>query len=126
MNQMLRTKAMREREEEQRLRKYKFSLIRIKFPDNLVLQGTFSVHDNFQTVVDFVRENLINNERPFSLIKLPDIKFTEDSYDETLLKLGLFPTALLMFVWKSESREKTCNESVGYLKEELLSIIQPV
>ncbi|XP_071859955.1 GDI interacting protein 3 [Bombus fervidus] len=124
-DQMLRTKAMRERDEKQRLRKYKFSLIRIKFPDNLILQGTFSIHESFQNVVNFVSENLINNERPFSLKKLPQTIFSEDSFDKTLLELELFPAVILMFFWKSKSEETSHNESVGYLKEELLSIIQP-
>ncbi|KAK1117724.1 hypothetical protein K0M31_015666 [Melipona bicolor] len=123
-DQMLRTKAMRERDEKQRLRKYKFSLIRIKFPDNLILQGTFSVHENFQNVVNFISENLINNERPFSLKKLPQTVFNEDCFDKTLLELGLFPATLLMFSWKI-SEETSHNESIGYLKEELLSVIQP-
>ena len=35
---MLRTKAMREREEMKERRKYRFALIRIRFPDGLVLQ----------------------------------------------------------------------------------------
>ncbi|XP_003485827.1 UBX domain-containing protein 6 [Bombus impatiens] len=124
-DQMLRTKAMRERDEKQRLRKYKFSLIRIKFPDNLILQGTFSIHESFQNVVNFVSENLINNERPFSLKKLPQTTFSEDSFDKTLLELELFPAVILMFSWKSKSEETSHNESVGYLKEQLLSIIQP-
>ncbi|CAL7947213.1 unnamed protein product [Xylocopa violacea] len=124
-NQMLRTKAMRERDEKEKLRKYKFSLIRIKFPDNLILQGTFSVHENFQNVINFVSENLINNDRPFSLKRLPETTFGEDSFHKTLLELGLFPAALLIFVWENKSGEITYNESAGYLKEELLSIIQP-
>ncbi|CAK9796060.1 UBX domain-containing protein 6 [Anthophora quadrimaculata] len=126
LNQMLRTKAMRERDEEQRLGKYKFSLIRIKFPDNLILQGTFSVHENFQNIINFVSENLIDPTRPFSLKQLPDTTFHEDSFNKTLLELGLFPAALLVFFWKNNSEETKDNESVGYLKEELLSIFQPV
>ena len=35
---MLRTKAMREREEQREKRKYRYTLIRIRFPDGLVLQ----------------------------------------------------------------------------------------
>lgn len=120
---MLRTKEMREREAKGRLNKYKFSLIRIKFPDNLILQGTFSVHETFQNVVNFVTENLINNERPYSLRKLPSTTFHEDSFGKTLLELDLFPSTTLMFFWKNKS-ETNHNESVGYLKEELLSFVE--
>ena len=35
---MLRTKEMRERDRLQGLRKYRYSLIRVKFPDNIILQ----------------------------------------------------------------------------------------
>ena len=35
---MLRTKAMRDREEQKEKRKYRYTLIRIRFPDGLVLQ----------------------------------------------------------------------------------------
>ncbi|XP_017891285.1 UBX domain-containing protein 6 [Ceratina calcarata] len=130
-NQMLRTRKMRERDKEQERKKYKFALIRVKFPDNLILQGTFSVHENFQSVVDFVTENLVCNDKPFCLRQLPDTTFNKDSFDKTLLDLGLFPAALLMFVWADASRQQQqqqqgkCNESSGYLKEELLSVIQP-
>lgn len=34
----LRTKAMREKDEQREIRKYKFALIRIRFPDGLYLQ----------------------------------------------------------------------------------------
>ena len=35
---MLRTKAMREKEEKRERKKFRFALIRIRFPDGLVLQ----------------------------------------------------------------------------------------
>ena len=35
---MLRTKAMREKEEQREKRKYRYTLIRIRFPDGFVLQ----------------------------------------------------------------------------------------
>ncbi|XP_003699394.2 GDI interacting protein 3 [Megachile rotundata] len=121
-DQMLRTKAMRERDEKQRLRKYKYSLIRIKFPDDLILQGTFLVHEKFRNVVNYVSENLIKANRPFCLKKLAGPTFNEDSFDKTLLELELFPAALLVFFWQHSAD----TESAGYLKEELLALIQPV
>lgn len=120
--QMLRTKAMRERDEKQRLRKYKYSLIRIKFPDDLILQGTFLVHEKFQNVINFVNENLIKANRPFYLKNLARPMFEENLFDKTLLELELFPTALLIFFWQ----HTVDTESAGYLKEELLALIQPV
>ena len=46
---MLRTKAMREREEMKERRKYRFCLIRVRFPDGLVLQVTQIIFQLFGT-----------------------------------------------------------------------------
>ena len=49
---------MREREEQREKRKYRYTLIRIRFPDGLVLQGTFSVYEHFSAVTEFVQDCL--------------------------------------------------------------------
>lgn len=41
-NAMLRTKAMREKEEQRERRKYNYTLLRIRLPDGNLLQGTGS------------------------------------------------------------------------------------
>merc|ERR1712142_990267 len=51
---MLRTKAMREKEEAKVKRKYKYCLIRVRFPDGWILQGTFSVYEPVSAVSEFV------------------------------------------------------------------------
>lgn len=121
-NQMLRTKAMREREHERDLQKYKFSLIRIKFPDDIILQGTFGVHEKFQAVIDFVTENLTNSTRPFTLKELPHRSFTNDCFDKTLIELKLVPAVVVSFFWENKQDK---DESEGYLKEDILQYIQP-
>lgn len=45
-NAMLRTKAMREREEQRERRKYNYTLLRVRLPDGILLQGNIS---NFNT-----------------------------------------------------------------------------
>jgi hypothetical protein len=37
---MLRTKAMREKEEQREMRKYRYAVIRVRFPDGILLQVT--------------------------------------------------------------------------------------
>lgn len=54
---MLRTKAMREREAARDLRRYKFCIIRVKFPDNIILQVRINL--KFCCVVIFFYQNLI-------------------------------------------------------------------
>ncbi|KAH0945432.1 hypothetical protein HN011_010934 [Eciton burchellii] len=123
-NQMLRTKAMRERDEQRALKKYKFAILRIKFPDGIILQGTFSVYEKFQSVADFVAENLVDDKVPF-LLSTPDgIKLLEECNNKTLLELRLIPTAILEFSWNADM--ENLNKPKEYLKEEILSYIQAV
>lgn len=120
-NQMLRTKAMRERADERELRKYRFTLIRIQFPDNIILQGTFSVYDKYRDVLDFVKENLFDPDIPFCLIMSIKQIIQENDYDKTLLDLKMVPTYLLKFHCKDDARKNTVQ---GYIKETVLCLIQ--
>ena len=48
---------------------YYFSYLshRVRFPDGLILQGTFGVYEKFGEVMKFVRGHLTNDWRPFFL-----------------------------------------------------------
>lgn len=125
-NQMLRTKAMREKDEQRILRRYRFAVLRIKFPDGLILQGTFVVNEKFQNVLEFVAENLAYDEVPFSLMTPDGIKLVEECFDKTLLELRLIPTAILEFSWNTPDGSSCSNTPTGYLKEEILAYIQSI
>ncbi|GFO23227.1 ubx domain-containing protein 6 [Plakobranchus ocellatus] len=95
---MLRTKAMRERDEQRELRKYRYALLRVRFPDGVILQGVFRANEPMKNVFDFLRENLQNNWIPFHLTTSTGSKL--DGEDETTLAaLGLAPATLLNFSW---------------------------
>ncbi|KAK3102614.1 hypothetical protein FSP39_012651 [Pinctada imbricata] len=93
---MLRTKAMRERDEQRELRKYRFVLIRVKFPEGIILQGTFKAVDKLSNLFEFVRENMANDWMPFDLVSGGQ-KLTEQ--DMTLAELGLAPAAVVNFTF---------------------------
>ncbi|XP_046388902.1 UBX domain-containing protein 6 [Ischnura elegans] len=141
---MLRTKAMREREELRERKLYRYSLIRIRFPDGVLLQGTFSVYERFSTVVEFVQENLLVENKTFVLI-LPsgdrissvihpfesksaadkdndsgEGKPVED--DKTLMDLHLVPNAVLHFSWEKGTKD----EREEYLKPDVMILLKPV
>ncbi|XP_071445368.1 UBX domain-containing protein 6 [Hetaerina americana] len=141
---MLRTKAMREREEQRERKLYRYTLIRIRFPDGVLLQGTFSVYERFSNVVEFVQEHLLIEDRSFLLIlpsggkissdilniekkssaekddKTGDNKLDED--DKTLLDLHLVPNAVLLFFWEKEAVE----EGEEFLKPDVMILVKPV
>ncbi|CAH1784208.1 unnamed protein product [Owenia fusiformis] len=94
---MLRTKAMRERDEQRELRKYRYTLLRIRFPDDIILQGIFRALDKLQSVMEFIRENLENDWMPFMLNTSTGQKLTNEECN--LAELGLAPAAVLNFTW---------------------------
>ncbi|KAL3285512.1 hypothetical protein HHI36_000043 [Cryptolaemus montrouzieri] len=120
----LRTKAMREKEELREIRKYKFALIRIRFPDGLYLQGTFSVYEKFSEVLEFVQSNL-DLELPFVLAAPTGHKFEEPDNEQTLLQLKLVPATILNFQWEANiANSIPSTESMSYLKPEVMMTVQ--
>ncbi|XP_045506943.1 UBX domain-containing protein 6 [Colias croceus] len=128
-SQMLRTKAMREKDELREMRKYKFAIIRIRFPDGILLQGTFSVYEKYQDIHDFLRENLEHSDLPFVLTTPTGHKLNidEDS-NKTLIDLKLVPTSILNFAWHSSILEEINNSPNKdvYLKPEIMILVQEI
>ncbi|KAM3938887.1 UBX domain-containing protein 6 [Leptodactylus fuscus] len=120
---MLKTKEMREREEKQERKKYKYTFVRIRFPDGYVLQGLFYGKERLSILVDFIRQHLQNDWIPFELIAPCGQKLENEAL--TLSECGLVPTALLTFRWDEgiladmENTDGYKTESV--LKQDLLS-----
>jgi UBX domain-containing protein 6 len=104
--QVLKTKAMREKEELRTINKYKFSLIRIRFPNGvylqvrellknghlamklmLLFQGTFNVHDKMSEIFEFVQSCLMDEHAEFSLIDPCGHKFIGEDMERSLFDL---------------------------------------
>ncbi|KNC28047.1 hypothetical protein FF38_06830 [Lucilia cuprina] len=86
--QILKTKAMREREEQRALRMYKYALVRVKFPNGLFIQGTFSVYEKICDIFEFVQSCLQDESMEFNLVASSEGKFTEEDMDKTLYDLS--------------------------------------
>lgn len=98
---MLRTKAMRERDEQLELRRYNFCLIRIKFPNDYILQALFKASEKYEDLYHFVQQNLEYDYLPFELFGHSLRKTTVAN--STLAESGLAPAALLNFRWNEDS-----------------------
>ncbi|XP_054718694.1 tether containing UBX domain for GLUT4-like isoform X2 [Uloborus diversus] len=94
-NQPLLTRQQRERQFLQKLSYYRETVIRIYFPEKLVLQAIFMSIETVQHVLDFVRTFLDDDQLDFYLYitppkqKLPSTK--------TLLEAMLIPAAVVYF-----------------------------
>uniref|UniRef100_A0A8I3WE01 UBX domain-containing protein 6 n=1 Tax=Callithrix jacchus TaxID=9483 RepID=A0A8I3WE01_CALJA len=123
---VLRTKAMREKEEQRGLRKYTYTLLRVRLPDGCLLQGTFYARERLEAVYGFVREALQHDWLPFELLASGGQKLSEDE-NPALNECGLVPSALLTFSWDVavlEDIKAAGAEPDSILKPELLSAIE--
>lgn len=85
--QILKTKAMRDKEELRMINRYRFALVRVRFPDGVYLQGTFNVYEKLSTVHEFVESCLKDEAAEFSLTEPTGHKFTQETMDKTLFDL---------------------------------------
>ncbi|MCI4383541.1 hypothetical protein PGIGA_G00027560 [Pangasianodon gigas] len=125
-NAMLRTKAMREKEEQREKRKYNYALLRIRLPDGNILQGTFLAWDKVAVVYQFVRDSLENGWQPFELMAPGSQKLKEDE-EVALNECNLVPAALLTFSWDAAVQADIAaagGQSSSVLKPELLKNLQ--
>ena len=124
---MLRTKAMRERDELRELRKYRYTLLRVKFPDGVVLQGTFRAQEKLSELFHYVREHLANEWMPFQLVTSTGQKLTEENL--SLAELALVPAAVVNFSWdptilKEVAAQKGAAQTDVFLKPETSALIE--
>ncbi|NXH43470.1 UBXN6 protein, partial [Dicaeum eximium] len=94
---MLRTRAMREKDEQREMRKYNYTLLRVRFPDGYILQGTFYARESVSVLYNFVREALRDDWLPFELLGPGGLKLTDENL--AFNECGLVPSALLSLAW---------------------------
>lgn len=75
---------MREREELRVINRYKYALIRVRFPDGVYLQGTFSVYEKLSQVFEFVQSCLKLESIEFKLHSPLGAKFEDEDLSKTL------------------------------------------
>lgn len=96
---------------------YKYTLIRVRFPNNYILQGIFNVNENFQSVYSFVSEQLETQCGTYNL------NFGAQSFDQnaSFLDSDLVPSALLSFSWDEETMNQfsAFKQPTTYLKKSL-------
>ncbi|EDL83666.1 similar to UBX domain containing 1, isoform CRA_c [Rattus norvegicus] len=123
----LRTKAMREKEEQRELRKYTYALLRVRLPDGCLLQGTFYAREKLSVLFQFVREALQNDWLPFELRASGGQKL-EENEALALNECGLVPSALLTFSWDAsvleDIRAAGAEPAKSVLRPELLAAIE--
>uniref|UniRef100_A0A8R1HWI5 UBX domain-containing protein n=2 Tax=Caenorhabditis japonica TaxID=281687 RepID=A0A8R1HWI5_CAEJA len=94
----LRTKEMRQKDEQLTSYRYKYTLIRIRLPGNILLQGVFGCQEPFSAVRGFVAGALNPNFAAAEFNFHDGIGQVVDDESATLAQLSLAPAALLHIV----------------------------
>ncbi|RMX57825.1 hypothetical protein pdam_00022691 [Pocillopora damicornis] len=92
----LMTRAMREVRQESEMYKYDKVVVRIKFPDRLVLQAFFRPMEKVSTLTAFVKSHLEDQNIPFYLYTTPPKRFL-DKPNSTLFENKLYPASVVHF-----------------------------
>ncbi|KAK0426684.1 hypothetical protein QR680_009844 [Steinernema hermaphroditum] len=116
----LRTQAMRDRDAVVGARKYKYTLIRIRFPNQFLLQGTFGAYEPIKQIRDFICGHLKSTFGSFNMKDAATGKVL-DNDEKSLQELNLCPAALILFEWDKETLVEYARNNLkeGYLREEL-------
>ncbi|XP_049874062.1 tether containing UBX domain for GLUT4 isoform X2 [Pectinophora gossypiella] len=96
---------------EQRLAAFKNVVVRVQFPDNIILQGIFSPTNTIGDVISFIKEHLEEPNRRFHIFTTP-LKEALDP-NMTLLEAKFVPCVHMHFKWLEGMGSKT------YLKGEI-------
>ncbi|ORX61849.1 hypothetical protein DM01DRAFT_1067226 [Hesseltinella vesiculosa] len=93
----LKTQKMRQLEEQEKMKRYPKTTIRVRLPDLTLLQATFESKEKVGVLYEFLGSTLATPDRAFLLCLPPRIKLTDPSI--TLYKAGLAPASNLTLVW---------------------------
>lgn len=115
-NQKFGNKRLQELQKYQKQKVYSTTIIRIKFPDGLILQGKFGARERLEKVYEFVEENLYDKDREFYLYKAPPKKILTNK-KEILQKLDLVPSGMLFFQWTDEDLATSSSSIVLDMKK---------
>lgn len=120
----LRTKEMRLRDETLRCYTYKYTVIRIRFPDNYFLQGTFDCLEELAAVREFISKYVVYTEVPLFSLKDAGTGKLFNEENKSLKELNLVPAALLNFEWDADvlGSFTTTGKQVQYLHEQYISM----
>ncbi|XP_071492737.1 uncharacterized protein [Diadema antillarum] len=110
-----REEVLRRKEEELKLvedthRQAREVVVRVHFPERVILQGFFRPHETVEAVKEFVRSNLADKKQQFYLFTTPPKTVLKDT-SQTLFKAKLFPAALVYF-GTQDTRDYNLHEEI--------------
>ncbi|XP_021181445.3 tether containing UBX domain for GLUT4 [Helicoverpa armigera] len=96
----------------QKLNLYKNVVVRVQFPDHIILQGIFTPTNTIEDVTNFIKEHLRNPNKQFHIFVTPLKETLQPKM--TLLDAKFVPCVHMHFKWIEEDKMKQ-----PYLKDEI-------
>jgi len=115
--QVFKTRDIREKERLKKFSKYKRVYIRIKFPDNIILQACFHPQETPTVLYTFVKECLEDQNMDFYLYITPPRVVLKKTDDTFFRDLGFLPAALVYFGCTTESQSPLLKQNLLEIKK---------
>lgn len=96
---------------------YKYTIIRIRMPDGIILQTIFQSNDQLSCLFDYLRSHcLVYDWLPFSLISSADrrVYTSQEELSMTFNQCNLVPTALLSFQWNEQALREVQTQTPNF------------
>ncbi|KAF8464565.1 GLUT4 regulating protein TUG-domain-containing protein [Kalaharituber pfeilii] len=116
--------AEKEREKRERREKVTEIEIRVRFPDQMIVQSTFKGTDKSEDLYAFVRSTIRHPNEPFYLYLTPPVRKIPCDSSRLALDLQFTPRMLVNFSWDKSASEKALTAPA--LSDEYLAVAQAI
>ncbi|KAJ3675452.1 hypothetical protein LUZ60_004494 [Juncus effusus] len=128
--QVLKTRKIREAEAAARRAKITKAVIRVRFPDNYILEAKFKPSEKIQDLIDLLKKVIARPDLPFYLYTTPPKERLKDN-SKDFYSAGFAPGAIVYFSYDLPNDSELNNEEIKtgpYLNEEILALngLEPV
>ncbi|KAK4712669.1 hypothetical protein R3W88_007182 [Solanum pinnatisectum] len=117
----LKTKKIREAEEAARRARITKAVIRVRFPDNYILEATFHPSETIKSLLDLLVKVIARPELPFYIYTTPPKKQIKD-FSQDFYSAGFIPGAVVYFSYDLPKGDDGAAASGSYLQEEVMSL----
>ncbi|CAN4082326.1 unnamed protein product [Withania somnifera] len=117
----LKTKKIREAEEAARRARITKAVIRVRFPDNYILEATFHPSETIQNLLDLLVKVVAHPELPFYIYTTPPKKQIKD-VSQDFYSAGFIPGAVVYFSYDLPKGHDGAAASGSYLQEEVMCL----
>ncbi|KEH25430.1 hypothetical protein MtrunA17_Chr6g0458911 [Medicago truncatula] len=93
-DKFLKTKKLREAEVAARRSRITKAVIRVRFPDNHILEATFHPSDTIKSLIDLIDKEIAQPDKPFYLYTTPPKKLIKD-FSQDFYTAGFSPGAIV-------------------------------